>query len=412
MTVIQYIAILILCLLAEGFFTGAEMAVVHTDKLSLRSLARKGSARAKSVLAFLSKPGKFFSTTLLGTNLAVVTASVCTTYFIVENFGENYEGLALLLSPIVLILGEIVPKSLFQHYADRIVLKIIYPLRFFGLLFSPVIWMLSKMTDSLLGGVTKQVGGEVPVTRDELEELLSSGKEASEEPEKVPARRTMISKIFDLAEKRVTNIMIPLVDVEALSDTAAFDSASALFAEKGFSRLPVFHDRIFNMVGVLHNIDLLFADPLKPIRQLMRPAWFVPEGMPLDELLVTMKRKGEPMAIVVDEFGGASGIVTFEDLIEQVIGDIQDEYDYAQPLYYRIGKNRFLVSGRFEITEANEKLQLGIPTGEYETIAGFLIHQMGAIPQKGSSYRFGRLEFIIHRATEKAVQEVEIRLSS
>lgn len=408
MSLLQYIAVLVLCLLAESFFTGAEMAVVHADKLALRSLARKGSQRAKSILSYLSKPGKFFSTTLLGTNLAVVTASVCTTYFIVEHYGEDYEWMALLLSPIVLIFGEIVPKSLYQHYANQIVLKISLPLKFFGFFLSPLIWLLSKLTDSLLGGVTKQVGGELPVTRDELEALLAG---VEEEDHEKPARRTMITRIFDLAEKRVTNIMIPLMDVEALPDTATGEEGAKAFADKGYSRLPVFHDRVFNMVGILHNIDLLTGDSKRGVKELMRPAWFVPEGMPLDELLVMMKRKGEPMAIVVDEFGGASGIVTFEDLIEQIIGDIQDEYDYAQPLYYRIGKNRFLVSGRFEITEANEKLQLGIPTGGYETVAGFLIHQMGNIPQKGNSFRFGRLEFIIHRANEKAVQEVEIRVT-
>lgn len=410
MTLPVFIGIMVVCLLAEGFFTGAEMAVVHADKLALRSRARRGSKRARLILSFLAKPGKFFSTTLLGTNLAVVTASVCTTYFIVRNFGERYEGLALLLSPVVLILGEIVPKSLYQHYANPIVLKTAYPLRFFGLLLSPIVWFLSKLTDALLGGVTKQVGSELPVTRDELEAILAEEKETGETEGRFRQRRTMISKIFNLAEKRVTNVMIPLIDVEALPISATLEEASRTFAEKGYSRLPVFQDRIFNIVGILHNIDLLLADPKNTVKELLRPAYFVPEGMPLDELLVTMKRKGQPMAVVVDEFGASSGIITLEDLIEQVIGEIEDEYDYQAPLYYRIGKNRFLVSGRLEIIEANDKLGLGIPAGDYETVAGFLIHQLGTIPANGTECRFGRLAFLVHRATEKAILEVEIRL--
>ena len=251
------------------------------------------------------------------------------------------------------------------------------------------------------------MGSEPPVTRDELEMLLSEGKK---ETEQEATRRTIISKIFDLAEKRITNIMIPLIDVEALDIKTGIEDTAKTFAEKGYSRIPVFQDRIFHIVGVLHNIDLLMADKNVSIKELMRPAYYVPEGMPLDELLVTMKRKGEPLAIVVDEFGAASGVVTLEDVIEQVIGDIQDEYDYQPPSYYRVGKNRFFVSGRLEIMEANDKLKLGLPLGDYETIAGFLIHQMGSIPVSGTEYRFGHLHFIIHRATERAIQEVEIRL--
>src|SRR3989344_3321176 len=366
----QLILIVTTCLLAEGFFTGTEMSVVNADKLALRSRARKGSKRAKIALTLFANPARFFSTTLLGTNLSVVTSSVCTTYYIVQNFGASYEGFALLLSPILLIFGEIIPKSLYQHYANPLVLKLMYPLKFFGFLFSPIVYPLSKLTNALLGTVTKKVGSELPVTRDELELLLREGTETSDSGVGGTGRKTIISRIFDLADKRVTNI-----------------------------------------VGILNNIDLLLADDKATLKESMRPAYYVPEGMPLDELLVTMKRKGEPMAVVVDEFGGASGIVTLEELIEQVVGDIQDEYDYHPPLYYRIGKNRFLVSGRLEIVEANDKLGLGIPLGDYETIAGFLIHQMGEIPQSNVEYHFGKLHFIVHRATERAVQEIEIKLT-
>ncbi|OGQ04500.1 MAG: hypothetical protein A2W61_07500 [Deltaproteobacteria bacterium RIFCSPLOWO2_01_44_7] len=407
----QLILIVTTCLLAEGFFTGTEMSVVNADKLALRSRARKGSKRAKIALTLFANPARFFSTTLLGTNLSVVTSSVCTTYYIVQNFGASYEGFALLLSPILLIFGEIIPKSLYQHYANPLVLKLMYPLKFFGFLFSPIVYPLSKLTNALLGTVTKKVGSELPVTRDELELLLREGTETSDSGVGGTGRKTIISRIFDLADKRVTNIMIPLVDVEALSISVTREEAEMAFADKGFSRLPIFQDRIFNIVGILNNIDLLLADDKATLKESMRPAYYVPEGMPLDELLVTMKRKGEPMAVVVDEFGGASGIVTLEDLIEQVVGDIQDEYDYHPPLYYRIGKNRFLVSGRLEIVEANDKLGLGIPLGDYETIAGFLIHQMGEIPQSNVEYHFGKLHFIVHRATERAVQEIEIKLT-
>ena len=396
--------------MAEGFFTGTEMAVVHCDKLMLRSRARQGSKRAKIILVFLANPRRFFSTTLLGTNLSVVTASVCTTYYIVQHWGTSYESLALLLAPLTLIFGEIVPKSLYQHYANTIVLRVALPLRVFGWIFSPIVFVLSRLTGVLLGRVSQRVGKELPVTRDELEMLLEEGDKNPSETKEITARRSMISSIFELADKRVANIMTPLVDVEALSLDISHEEACKAFEEEGHSRLPIYQERIVNIVGILTNADLLLSDPETPIKDLMRPAHYVPEGMPLDELFITMKKTGEPMVIVVDEFGGASGILTNEDVFEEIIGEIQDEYDYQPPAYYRIGKGRYLASGRLSISEANEKLKLDIPLGDYETVAGFLIHQMGTIAKSGTIYRFGKLEFIIHRANERAIQEVEIRL--
>lgn len=407
MSLWQLIAVLFVSLLAEGFFTGTELAVVHADKLKLRGKAGRGSATAKLALWFQANPGWFFSATLLGTNLALVTASVCTTYYIMSRFGEAHEGWALLLAPVTLVFGEIVPKSLYQHYANQLIPKIVYPVKFFGWLFYPVVWVLTKLNDLLLSGFSRKLGGEPMVTREELEILMKEPQPGESET----AKRTLVSRIFDLADKKISHIMIPLVDVEAIPLGATRDEALMAFEESGHSRLPVFQGRLVNIVGVLHNIDYLLSEESKEIKEVMRPAYYVPEGMPLDDLFLTMKRRGEPMAIVVDEFGGASGLVTLEDLIEQVVGEIHDEYDEQPPLYYRIGKNRFLVGGRLEIAEANDKLKLGIPSGHYGTVAGFLIHLTGSIPQTGAEIPFGNLKFIVLHATERAIQEVEIRVA-
>lgn len=411
MTIGYFLLIILLCLLAEGFFTGTELAVVNVDKLKLRSKARHGSKSAALILSYLKNPGWFFSATLLGTNLAVVTASVCTTYYIVENFGAPYEGWALALSPLLLIFGEIVPKSLYQHHANTLAYKTAYPVRVFGWCLFPIVYLLTKMNDIFLGKATQQYSQEPPVTREELETLLLEADQKMASP-KPTIRRTMISKIFDLADKRVTNIMVPLVEIRALSLNATQEEISLAFEESGHSRLPVFQGRITNIVGILYNQDYLMLEQKQGVKKLMRSAYYIPEEMALDDLFITMKRKGEPMAIVVDEFGGASGIVTFEDFLEEVIGDIQDEYDQPLPLYYRMGKNRLLVSGRLEIAAANEKLNLNIPEGDYETIAGFLIHQLGRIPKVSEQHRLGPLTFTIRRATEKAIQDVEIIIYS
>ena len=408
MTLLNLLSILFVCLLAEGFFTGTELAIVSVDKLKLKGKARQGSAPAKLVLSYLEKPGRFFSSTLLGTNLAVVTSSVCTTYYIVQHYGPSYAGWALALSPILLVFGEIVPKSLYQHHAEKMAYKTVYVIKIFGMILFPIVAYLTKLNDIFLGKASRQFAAEPPVTREELEALMKEGLSA--ESPRGFVRRTLISKIFDLADKKVLKIMKPLVDVKALSATATHEEIPLAFEESGHSRLPVFQGRLVNITGLLYNIDYLMSDRQKPVSELMRPAYFVPEEMSLDDLFLTMKRKGEQMAIVVDEFGGAVGIVTLEDVLEEVVGDIQDEYDKPFPLYYRMGKNRLLVSGRLEIREANEKLHLNIPEGDYETIAGFLIHQLGFIPKPNTEHRFGNLNFLIRRATEKMIQDVEIRV--
>ncbi|MBI4223509.1 MAG: HlyC/CorC family transporter, partial [Deltaproteobacteria bacterium] len=354
MTFTTLLIIILVCLAAESFFTGTELAVINVDKLKLRGKARRGGRSANRVLSLLKNPGWFFSATLLGTNLAVVTASVCTTYYIVENFGGRYEGWALLLSPILLVFGEIVPKSVCQHYANILAYRAALPIKIFGWIFYPVVWVLTKLNDVFLGRASKKYAEAPPVTREELELFLKEGPHP--EGPKLQLRRTMISKIFDLADKRISNIRVPLVEIRALPLHAAPEETALAFEESGQSRLPIFKDRILNIVGILHNIDYLMSGGKKSVQELMRPAYFVPEEMPLDDLFITMKRKGEPMAVVVDEYGGASGIVTLEDLLEEVVGDIHDEYDQPLPLYYRLAKNRFLLSGRLAIDEANEKL--------------------------------------------------------
>lgn len=400
------------CLVAESFFSGTEIAVVQSDKLALRGKARRGNRRAAAILQILKEPARFFSSTLLGINLSTVTSTVCTTYYISQNYGEAYTGFSLLLAPIILIFGEIVPKSVYQHHADTFVCKLAYPIRFFSVLFFPVVFPLSHLTNSLLGRILKQTKEEPPITREELENLVEeeTAKLSIEELDRRPNRSRLISNIFNLEEMRVSNIMIPLVDVDALPRSAMRDEILRTMETSGHSRIPVFDGRITNIVGTLHSIDLLLNDAQKPIAEILRKAYYVPEEMPLDELLITMKRNQRPMAIVVDEFGGASGIVTFEDLVEQVIGDIQDEFDDQVPLYTRVAKNRYIVSGRLDILEANEKLKLDLPPGDYETIAGFLISHLGRIPKAGTEIPFDQIKFIILSASEKAIHEVEICL--
>lgn len=406
MSIAVLIIILVICLLLEGFFSGSEMALVNADKYRLAIGTDSGSRRALSALHMVKNPAKFFSTTLLGTNLCTVAGSVVTTFFIIDRFGPEYSAFAILYWPFTLVLGEIVPKSVYQYYADKIVLRVSPILLAVSVILHPVIWLLSKLTESLLGGVKRRHGVSHPISREELELILEVGRTDASDVKQ--AERTMISRIFNLAERRVSDIMTPLVDVAALPVSAGREDVERLFEKQGYSRVPVFDGRVINIVGVISSSDLMFGDEKAGVKDIMKPVYYVPEEMPLDELLVTMKRKGEPLAVAVDEYGGAAGIVTAEDLLEEVVGDIEDEHDEAAPLYARIGWHHYMVSGRMEVSSANEKLKLNIPDGDYKTIAGFVVHSFERIPKAGEAFRFGRFLFTVSRATDRAVQEVEI----
>ena len=407
MSVLALILVLAVCLLLQGFFEGSEIALVNADKHRLALAVDAGSRRALHALHMVKFPAKFFSTTLLGTNLSAITASVVITLFLIDRFGPDSAGLAILYWPVSLVFGLIVPKSIFQEHADRMVLVVAPILYGVSIVLYPVVWLFSQFTNMLLGRIVRQESRSSPVSREELELMLEVGRPEASDVK--PAERTILSRLFDLADKRVENIMTPLVDIVALPVTATREEAALLLEKHEFSRVPVFEGRVFNVVGVLAGIDLLFGEEKAEVAALMKPAYFVPEEMPLDELLVAMKRRGDPMAVAVDEYGAATGIVTDEDLLEEVVGEIRDEHDEAPALYRRLGWHHYLVSGRMEVEAANEKLKLAIPPGDYETVAGFVVGELAHIPKAGEHLRVGSFVFTVSRASERAVLEVEVK---
>ncbi|MBI4211730.1 MAG: HlyC/CorC family transporter [Deltaproteobacteria bacterium] len=407
MSLLLLIIILVTCILLEGFFSGSEMAVVNASKMRLVNISPDRSRLVLAALHLVKHPAKFFSTTLLGTNLCTVVASVVTTFYLIDHYGPKAAPYALVIWPFTLIFAELVPKSLYHYYADRLVLFVSPILLIISFLLFPVVWLLSQLTDLLLRGVKKRFGSEPMFLREELE-LLIRAEDESQSSDVKPFERTLISRIFDLAEKKVELIKTPLIDVAALPDTATREEAERFMEEKEHSRIPIYSGKIYNIVGVLMNTDLLLGESHALIRDIMHAPYYVPEEMPLDELFISMKRRGDQLAVVVDEYGAATGVVTAEDVFEEVVGEIRDEHDEVQQLYHRIGPKRYLVNGRLEVSRANERLKLGIPEGEYQTVAGFVVHVAERIPKVGETISLNQLQMTVRRANERAVQEVEI----
>jgi len=223
----------------------------------------------------------------------------------------------------------------------------------------------------------------------------------------------MVDRIFDFSETSVGRVMVPISNVAALEDEATFGDAARLINETGFSRLPVYGGDIINIVGVVNAFDILKqlpASAVQPVRSALRQLLYVPASKPADDLLLEMQRRGEPMAVVVDEYGGAVGIVTIEDILEEIVGDIRDEYDKRERAVRKLGPGQYLVSAHIGIVRLREIVPVSIPEGPYETLAGYLLHQMGRIPRRMEQFRAGNVKFVIEDADIKSIKQVQIIL--
>ncbi len=392
------------CLILEAFFSGSELAIVSADKMKLAHRAARGNRGARMALALAHRPEWFFSTTLLGQNLFIVANSILITFFIFDLFGNRYEFFGLLLSPVVLIFGEAVPKSLFQQWADRLAPLVAPVVLLFSYVFSPVVWPLSKLTMLLMGGVRGSLLSGHEVTRDSLELLL---RESEAPRELAPVFKRSLLKILSFANKETHEIMTPLIEVFSLRDSTPVEEAIAICREEGYSWLPIFHKRAYNLIGVVTFFDLLFArNHEAPVSALMHPPLYVPPQMPVKELFLLFRDSPKGFAVVVDEFGGASGIVTLEDIVEEVVGEIEDEYDETLVTWRQVGPSQYLFQGRVRVDEINEKLRWGLPKGNYETIAGFVLKELGKFPQSGDVLHFGNLTFLVKTATPRSIEEI------
>ena len=396
------LALIVACLLSQGFFSGSEIALVSADRLRLRAEAEAGRRSAKLALSLLERPTLALGTCLVGTNLSLIGTATLAVLLAQRHLSLPGGLVGLVAVPFTLTLGEMVPKALYQHHADRLVHVVIYPLRVFAGLFSPALVLLDGIY-RLLGGVE----GDTPrVTRQELRLLLEDAPPA----EITPSNRQLIRRVFAFTEARVEEVMVPLIQVRALPADASLADAAALISETGHSRLPGYRERVDDIVGIVLHQDLLAEeDWSRKVGEIARSVPYVPESKPIDALLLEMQGQRQRMAVVVDEYGGATGIITVEDMLEEIVGDIEDESDRAGALVRRTGENEWTASGRAEREHLEATVGLTLPEGDYETVAGYVLDRMGRVPRAGESVSAGDFTIEVSRATERAVTEVKIR---
>ena len=403
-----YVWIIGLSLLVTALFSAAEMSFIAANRVRLRHMAEGGNRTAIRYLDAFRSPERLLSTAMMGVTIAHITASSVATWALLPVAGGVAAILVTVaLTPIMLVFGEVIPKAVARERATGLILWLFPVIEALGRLLTPLTWG----ANALVGRALSLFGRERTstrqfVSREELKLLLQM---EPEEADVTVSEAEMIDKIFDLGETAVREVMVPLVDVAALPETASRADAVHLIQERGFSRIPVFTDQIFNIVGVVTAMDLLRrGGEATDVRALMRPATYVPETKRIDDLLREMQKNRVQLAVVVDEYGGAVGIVTVEDIVEEVVGEIRDEHDRTPDTVERLPDGSYRVAGRASLEEVNEALEWDLPKGDFETVAGLVLATLHRIPLVGEVFRVRRFTITVLEADKRRVLTVRI----
>jgi len=403
-------------LVLKSFFSGSEIAMVNSDKLKLRHKAKTGDRGAGLVLKLFKTPDVILGTTLVGTNLATVTISTLGALICIDLFGVSGDLISvLILTPILLVMGEVVPKSVFQQNADSIVTRLIYVLRFFSFLFYPVIFIFSRVARF----ATRIVGGGAEpqnmfITREELRVLLDVTETAAS-PSSIDRKR--IRRIIRFADTTVGEAMIPLADVVGFNERRDMEEAARRVVKHGYNRLPVYSGNITNVNGVLtlSTWDLMLPELMeKPVSDFVSPALYLSPKQTLDRALPQLQARKDHMAIVVDEFGSAVGILTMEDVFEEVVGEIDVGYDFDEYQPKRKinieheSEYSYLMSGRTPISEVNDILHVHFPVEEAHTIGGLIVSRVRNIPVEGNAIEEQEHRLTVLEADSRSVVKVRI----
>ncbi|MBF0193315.1 MAG: HlyC/CorC family transporter [Magnetococcales bacterium] len=404
------IALMLVCLMLEAFFSGAEIGVVSADRIKLRHSAAKGDSGAKLALKMLEKPEWLLSTTLVGTNIAIVTNTTLATLLAVQLFGKEYSWVAIAIAaPLIWVFGEIVPKSIFQQRADIITPKIIFILRAVSILFYPLLLVFSAITRFLTRLAGKD--GNIPFTlRKEIDIMMQM---PASQGDVQAVEKTMIRRMFNFGETKVRDIAIPLIDVIAIPDNITCGEAKKIVWEKSHLRLPVFKEQAYQIIGVFHARECMRVSDNKPITECVKPIRYVSASKSIEVLLEEFRNSGERMAAMVDEYGAAEGIITLEDIMERIVGEIDDEYDkhdaISGELVKKVEEKHILVNSRIDLIALKEDWGIEVPDGPYETLGGFIMELAGDIPKTGQKLKYKQVTFTIEQADDKRLIEVRVK---
>lgn len=400
---IQLVALVILLFLS-AFFSSAETAMTTVNKIHIMSRANMGNRRAKTLLKIIDNPGKLLSTILVGNNIVNLSASSLATTWTTRVFGNAFVGVATgILTLLVLLFGEITPKTMATIYAEKISLSYAPVIYLLMKVLTPVIFLVNKLSNGILRllGIDPD-GKQNTMTEQELRTIVDVSHEdgviESEE-------KQMIYNVFDFGDSRAKDVMVPRIDMSFIDVNATYEELLEAFKEDGYTRYPVFEDSTDNIIGTINMKDLLLWNPEEKfsIRNILRKPYFTYEHKSTASLLMEMKEYSVNFVIVLDEYGATAGMITMEDLLEEIVGEIRDEYDEdeVEDMEEIIPKREYKAQGSAKLDDLNERLGLGLKSEDYDSIGGYIIEKLDYFPEQGETYTADDGVKLVVDATEK-----------
>jgi putative hemolysin len=422
---VEIVVILILVAI-NGVFVAAEIALVSIRRSRIEQLVEEGRRGARRTLQLVTDPGRFLAVVQIAVTFVGFLAAAFAGVQLSQPLGEvlvraganpdTAGAIALIIVTIVIslvtiVFGELVPKTLALAHPETFALTLAAPVDILGRVLHPIVVVLTRATSAIARLLGAEVSNEQQISADELRLIVERGGEqgvleAEEEQ--------MINAVIELGDRRVHEVMVPRVAIAGLPVNAIFEQAIDMVVEVGHSRIPVYHDSIDEIVGILYAKDLLpylkpDAGERPPLRKLLRPPVLVPESMTVDDLLHEFQRRKVHIAIVLDEYGGTAGLVTIEDLLEEIVGEIQDEYDVEEPMVERLSEHEARVDGRADVDELLELFDLDLKledAEEYDTVGGLVYHRIGGVPAPGDTVDVDGLRLTVESTDGRRVGKV------
>ena len=407
---IWQIIILIILLIFSAFFSASETAIMSLSKLRVRHLVEEKVKNANIINSLTQNPSKLLGSILVGNNVVNIGASALATALAIDILGNSGVGIATgIMTVLVLIFGEITPKSLAAKNNERISLLVAKPLQYITIILNPIVIVLTHITNFLI----QLFGGSI-TTKDPFiteEELRTIVDVSHEEGVLEFEERKMIHNVFEFSDTQVKEVMTQRTDVAAIEINASYDETIDLVKEEQFSRLPIYEGNSDNMVGILHIKDIFIAENFKEnfsIHKYLRKPLYTFEYKQVSELFEEMRKKRISMSIVLDEYGGTAGIVTMEDLVEEIVGEIRDEYDEFEYEIQKLKDNEYLVDGSTKLELINEMKGVFIESKDFDTIGGFITGELGRLPQLGEVIEHEKVQYIVEGLARNRITKIKI----
>ena len=408
MNITIHVVILFFLFLLSFFFSGAETAIFSLSKIDKRRLKEQYPTLSKWIFEHLQKPRKTLGTVLIGNLFVNTWATAIVTLMVLEIWGERRLGVALAVFTTFLVLFcEMVPKVLAVHSKIRAALFVALPLEFFAILLTPFRQFMRFVSERVLSFLShERIDHSDMISEKELKVLVKIGEE---EGVLGAQERYMIQKLLDLGERPLKDIMTPRIDLVGLDTEEPSEKHEELIKKFKYSQLPVFQGSLDHILGVVESQNYLLQEPRLDVKKVMREPLFVPESKRIDDLLETFRSKGENFAVCVDEYGGTAGVVTQEDILEEIFGEFYDEYAKVENPIRPLAADQFLVEGKVTLQEFNEYFAAHLTAEDANTLGGFLLEKMGVVPAKGSRFETEDFDFTVQTMIRQRIHQVAVR---